>query len=92
MGHHQVYIGSVHPLGKAVGHSLWQRTAVGSPGEHHLRTLRLAVLVDGDEVGKGLERMHRGSLHSHNGAAAVAHKLVDDGLGIVEVTVFEPGK
>ena len=36
--------------------------------------------------------MHRGRLHSHNGAAAVAHKLVDDGLGIVEVTVFEPGK
>ena len=50
------------------------------------------MLLDGDEVGKCLEWVNGSSLHGKNWAAAVLHELVDDGLGIIVVAVFQTGK
>ena len=61
--HHKVDVGSAHPFGKTVGHGLGQSARVGRPGEHHLGALGLFVLLDGDEVGKGLQRVGSGTLH-----------------------------
>ena len=47
------------------------------------------MLVDGDEVGEGLQGMHGGGLHGHDGLAAVFDELLHDGLGIVVVAVGE---
>ena len=47
------------------------------------------MLGDGDEVGEGLQGMHGGGLHGHDGLAAVLHELLHDGLGIVVVAVGE---
>ena len=50
------------------------------------------MLLDGDEVGECLERVNGSCLHGEDWATAVLHKLVDDGLGIIVVTVFQTGK
>ena len=50
------------------------------------------MLLDGDEVSECLERVNGSSLHSEDWATAVLYELVDDGLGIIVVTVFQTGK
>ena len=65
---------------------------MGCPGEHHLGTRRLLVLLDGNEVGKGLQGVHGGSFHGEYGFAGVLHKLVVDGLCIVIVAVGKTSK
>ena len=50
------------------------------------------MLLDSDEVGECLEWVNGGCLHGEDWAAAVLHKLVYDGLGIIVVTVFQTGK
>ena len=92
VGDDEVYIGSTHPLGKRVGDGLRQRTAMGSPREHHFRTGNGLVFLNRDKVGKGLKRVHGGRFHRHNGLSAVLHKLLHDGFGIVVVAVGESGK
>ena len=63
-----------------------------SPGKNHLRTCHLLVLLNGDEVGKCLERMNGCCLHGEDGTTAVLHKLVDDGFGIIVIAVFQSCK
>ncbi len=47
------------------------------------------MLLNGDEVGKGLQGVHRSGLHSKDGTSAVLHELVDDGLGVVIFAVCQ---
>ena len=93
MGDDEIDISSIHPLGKGVGHSLWQGTAMGSPSEDDLGfSLTSPKLLDGDEVGEGLQGVHRGCLHGEDGLTAVFDKLVEHRLGIVILTIGESGK
>ena len=62
------------------------------PSEHHLRTHATLVLFNGDEVGKSLERMHRGTLHGEDRTTAVADKLIQDLFCIVSLATLEAGK
>ena len=48
--------------------------------------------MDSDEIGKGLQWMYGGGLHSDDRPARVFHKLVDDGLCVVVVAVLQPCK
>ena len=92
MGDDKVYIGRIHPLGKAVRYGLRKGTGMGRPGQHHLGTRLALVFLNGDEVGKCLERMHGGCLHGEDGTAAVLEELVIYGFGIVILTVCQSGK
>ena len=92
MGDDKVYIGSVHPLGKAVRYGLRKGTGMGRPGQHHLGTRLALVFLNGDEVGKCLERMHGGCLHGEDGTAAILEELVIYGFGIVILSVCQSGK
>ena len=65
---------------------------MGCPGEYYLGTRFLLVLVDGDEVGKGLERVSRGTLHGEYRFAAVTDELRENVLGIVGLAVLQAGK
>ena len=88
----EIHVSGIHPLGKRVGHSLRQCTAVGSPGQHDLWPFYLFILLDGNEIGKGLQGMHGGRLHSEDGLAAVLDELLKHGLGIVVLAVSESCK
>ena len=101
MGDDEVDVGRQHPLGEGVGHGLRQGLGVGGPGEDDLGARNCGsaaahrtggILLDGDEVGEGLERMDRGGLHGEDRPSAVAYELLDDGLGIVVVAVGEAGE
>ena len=91
VGDDDVYIGSIHPLHEGIGDGLRQRTGMGSPRENHLGALLASdrSLGDGNEVGKGLQRMHGGCLHGKNRSAAVLHKLVENRLCIVVLAIDE---
>ena len=65
---------------------------MGSPGQYDLRTLNGLMLLDGDEVGKGLQGMDGGCLHSEDGTAGVLDKLLQYGLCIVVFTIGETSK
>ena len=95
----EVNISSVHPLGEAVGYSLWQSAAVGSPGQNNLRSILFPLstflfppFFDGDEVGEGLKRMHGSCLHSEDRTARILDKLIQHSLCIVILTIGESSK
>ena len=50
------------------------------------------LLLDSDEIGKGLQGVHSGGLHGEDGTAGVTDELLEHGLGIVIVAVGEAGK
>ena len=92
MGDHKVHVSSIHPFGKGVGNSLRKSTAMRCPCEHHLRALHLLMLFDGNQVGKGLQGVYGGGLHSKDGLATVLHKLLYDAFCIVKCSVLQSGK
>ena len=63
-----------------------------SPSEHHLWALYGLMLLDGDKVGKTLQRVHCGSLHSKHRSARIFDKLHENLLLIVVGLVFESGE
>lgn len=50
------------------------------------------MLLDGDEVGKGLQGVHGGRLHGKDGAAAVLLELLKYAFLVVFLLVVEAGK
>ena len=92
MCHHEINVCSAHPFGKTVGHGLRQCAGMWRPSQDHFRTLLLLVLLDGYEVGKGLQWVCRSALHRKDRAVAVFHKLHEDAFRIVGLAVGKSGK
>ena len=92
VGDDEIDIRGIHPLGKRVGHGLRQSLRMRRPRHNHLRTLALLVLLDGDQVGETLQRMHRSALHEEDGTSRILYELVEYLLIVIILAALEAGE
>ena len=92
MGDHEIVISGIHPFGKRIGNSLWQWTGMRSPSHDDFRACGLFVFFNGNQIGKTLQRMPRSCFHREYRTSGILNKLIEDGLLIVKLTIFETGK
>ena len=76
VGNHEFIICCVHPFGKTVRNSLWERFRMRSPSHDDLRTVCLLILFDGDQVGKTLQRMAGSRFHTEYRTTGVLNELI----------------
>ena len=72
-----------------VGHSLRQSLGVRRPGQNNLGTGGLLVLLNGNQVGKTLQRVYRCALHKEHGLTRVLDKLIENLLVVVVLAALE---
>src|SRR5690554_70899 len=92
MGHGQVHIGQFHPFHKGIGHSLRQGPGMRRPGQDHLGSLYLLLLLNGKKVGKTLQGVTGGRFETDDRDAAVLNKLIEYGLAVIVLPLLKARK